>query len=140
MEALLSGRRIPAGLSSLADAFLQRYLQAHRLLVLLQEVLESFVGEFLKAPGAPSHNGVHCLPCIVIELDALTGQGTPEALTRCASGTNAPPIRCNPGNLRGGTIMAHSAMGGDGGAGLLAGAFTAALLVFGIVFLSINLI
>jgi hypothetical protein len=36
--------------------------------------------------------------------------------------------------------MAHSAMGGDSGAGLLAGAFTAALLVFGIVFLSINLI
>lgn len=36
--------------------------------------------------------------------------------------------------------MAHSVMGGDGGASLLAGAFTAALLVFGIVFLSINLI
>jgi hypothetical protein len=36
--------------------------------------------------------------------------------------------------------MAHSAMGGNGGTGLLAGAFTAALLVFGIVFLSINLI
>jgi hypothetical protein len=34
--------------------------------------------------------------------------------------------------------MAHSVMGGDGGAGLLADAFTAALLVFGIVFLSIT--
>jgi hypothetical protein len=53
----------PAGLSSLADAFLERRLQPHRLLTLLEHVLERLVGELLE--GQPSRDSTASIACHV---------------------------------------------------------------------------
>jgi hypothetical protein len=60
------------------NALLERGLQAHRLLVLLKEILERLVGELLKGAAALSGNGIDSLPRIVIELHSLAGHNWPD--------------------------------------------------------------
>jgi hypothetical protein len=54
-----------------ATLSLREAISPTRLLMLLEQVSEGLVGEFLEAPAAPSHNGVHGLPGLVVELNAL---------------------------------------------------------------------
>ena len=55
------------------DALFERGLQADRLVVLLQQVLEGLVGELLKGLAAIMRDGVDRLPGLVIKLHALPG-------------------------------------------------------------------
>src|SRR4051794_13135032 len=65
----------PARLAFGADALLEGGLEADRLAMLLQQILECLVGELLEGLAPPMRHGVDRLPGLVVELHALPGHG-----------------------------------------------------------------
>ena len=57
------------------DAFFERRFEADRLPVLLKQVGERFVGQFLKAVAAGSRDGFNRSQRSIIELNAFTRHG-----------------------------------------------------------------
>ena len=59
------------GLSWSPNALFERGHQPHRLLILLQEIVEGFIGEFLKACSLPTCDSLNRLPRFVLKLNTL---------------------------------------------------------------------
>lgn len=82
------------------NALLKRSLQAHRLLVLLEEVGKRLIGNVLKAASAFAGHRLYCGPGFVIKLNALTDHWS--------SPTNLGPQVCSAILLHSSAWMRHS--------------------------------